>query len=537
MNLDRILERLPPSILAVIVLLHRITKAPLLLILSELLSVMSIVAQQLVDISPKKGMVFPTSLFFIVLASSGERKSTIDKYLMKVIYEFEKSMLEAYRREYEEFKVESELWEIKKTAITTALKRMSSQGSTEFSELDEKFKVHMRSKPMEPQKKRMLANDVSTAALKKMLIGHEVSLALMSDEASSIFNGDLLKDSALFCSLWSNQPLIIDRANNSSAKIEGARLTMSLMIQPELFNTFNERHGETMRSSGFFSRVFFCQPESEIGKRYDFGLVTQHNMMPLDNFHATVHRLLALGQERVTQGDKRDLLTLSPDAEWLWLEKYNQIEAAMAKGQWLEEYTEFGSKFMEQATRLAAVLHVFSHAQQIENVVEKETMETAIQLTELYFEHAMNLFKSPASLTLPDRRGAEVLLKWLYDNFNGMPIKKSTIRRCGPYSIRNQKGLAEAINILLAEEHIICFKKKQSISVILSYRKHPYLSNGLENPIIFKDISGLYGEPYYGSNISRFYSGRGGISLQNNTAVPSIEDLIDPDELGKQFVF
>ena len=108
MNLDRILERLPPSILAVIVLLHRITKAPLLLILSELLSVMSIVAQQLVDISPKKGMVFPTSLFFIVLASSGERKSTIDKYLMKVIYEFEKSMLEAYRREYEEFKVESE---------------------------------------------------------------------------------------------------------------------------------------------------------------------------------------------------------------------------------------------------------------------------------------------------------------------------------------------------------------------------------------------------------------------------------------------
>ncbi len=55
--------------------------------------------------------------------------------------------------------------------------------------------------------------------------------------------------------------------------------------------------------------------------------------------------------------------------------------------------------------------------------------------------------------------------------------------------------------------------------------------------MVFKDISGPYGEPYYGSNISRFYSGRGGISLQNNTAVPSIEDLIDPDELGKQFVF
>ena len=55
--------------------------------------------------------------------------------------------------------------------------------------------------------------------------------------------------------------------------------------------------------------------------------------------------------------------------------------------------------------------------------------------------------------------------------------------------------------------------------------------------MVFKDISGPFGEPYYGSNISRFYSGRGGISLQYNTAVPSIEDLIDPDELGKQFVF
>ncbi len=51
-------------------------------------------------------------------------------------------------------------------------------------------------------------------------------------------------------------------------------------------------------------------------------------------------------------------------------------------------------------------------AQKIEPVVEKETMKTAIQLTELYFEHAMNLFKSSASCTLLDRRGAEVLLKW-----------------------------------------------------------------------------------------------------------------------------
>ncbi|EPU1980113.1 DUF3987 domain-containing protein, partial [Escherichia coli] len=166
MNLDRILKRLPLSILAVMDLLHCITKAPRLLILTELLSVVSILAQQLVDISPKKGMVFPTSLFFIVLANSGERKSTVDKYLMKAIYEFAKNMYEAYKREYEEFKIGAELWEIKKNAIITALRKMSAQGSTEFSELDEKFKDHMRSKPMEPQSKRMLINDVSTAALK-----------------------------------------------------------------------------------------------------------------------------------------------------------------------------------------------------------------------------------------------------------------------------------------------------------------------------------------------------------------------------------
>lgn len=42
------------------------------------------------------GLVGPTSLFFVIKASSGERKTTVEKLLMSGIYKFEKEQEEIY---------------------------------------------------------------------------------------------------------------------------------------------------------------------------------------------------------------------------------------------------------------------------------------------------------------------------------------------------------------------------------------------------------------------------------------------------------
>jgi len=73
------IENLDEKILAPLDDVSHATKAPEFMILSQMLSVMSIAAQPLVDIRTPVGMQLPVSLYFLILAASGERKSTVDK--------------------------------------------------------------------------------------------------------------------------------------------------------------------------------------------------------------------------------------------------------------------------------------------------------------------------------------------------------------------------------------------------------------------------------------------------------------------------
>lgn len=76
-------------------------------------------------------------------------------------------------------------------------------------------------------------------------------------------------------------------------------------------------------------------------------------------------------------------------AKKLWLDKFNDIEYEQRDGEYLEHYRDFGSKFMEQASRIAAVLHVFEHDDYSSVLVDYDTMKTAIQLAEIYLHQAM----------------------------------------------------------------------------------------------------------------------------------------------------
>ncbi|PTT50717.1 DUF3987 domain-containing protein, partial [Aeromonas sp. HMWF015] len=233
MNLRReirnAIEKLDENILAPLDDVSHATKAPEFMILSQMLSVMSIAAQPLADIRTPVGMQLPVSLYFLILAASGERKSTVDKLLMKSIREYEHSLATKTESEYANYVIELELWEVKKKTLRKGLEKIH-QDRADLNEITEEWRLHQSCKPIQPITTRVLIDDISGAKLKMMLSEKNSSLALTSDEGGTLLSSELIKDHSLFCSLWSGQTIRIDRANNTELLIDGARLTISIQV-------------------------------------------------------------------------------------------------------------------------------------------------------------------------------------------------------------------------------------------------------------------------------------------------------------------
>lgn len=65
------------------------TQAPQGLIAASALGVISLACQNRIDVCRLNNLRGPVSLFLMTLAESGERKSTVDKLLMKPLYQLE----------------------------------------------------------------------------------------------------------------------------------------------------------------------------------------------------------------------------------------------------------------------------------------------------------------------------------------------------------------------------------------------------------------------------------------------------------------
>jgi hypothetical protein len=69
------------------------TQAPQGLIAASALGVISLACQNRIDVCRLTNLRSPVSLFLLTLAESGERKSTVDKMLMKPLYQLEENYL------------------------------------------------------------------------------------------------------------------------------------------------------------------------------------------------------------------------------------------------------------------------------------------------------------------------------------------------------------------------------------------------------------------------------------------------------------
>jgi hypothetical protein len=435
------------------------------LIASSVLGVMALACQDLFDISPKQNLRIPVSLYQIILAESGERKTTVDKILMTPIRDLERKLESVYLAEKKEHERAVNIWSVEHRALEKAFERSVTKDEDKNKKLcAEKLQACWERKPVAPIRKRLLINDATRAAVKLALGTGWPSIGLISDEAGSILNGELLRDTPLLNSLWSGQSIEVDRATGDSFRIADARLGCMLMIQPKLFEDFVKRQGHQARASGFFARTLLCQPRSTIGQRFNrdnalshsFSIPPHSDPSSLEWFHSRASQLLEQGFERREHSRARICLTLSPEARFRWNEEYNRIESNISLFGPLKNFKDYASKQLEHVSRIAGVLEGFVTGG---SSVSAETMFAAIQIASWYLDSFIHLMSDN---TLPEEiQDANILYSWLERNhmrwINGV-LPKNNILKFGPNPIRNKERLNRALGVLSFNGKIVLFK-------------------------------------------------------------------------------
>ncbi|WP_461238152.1 YfjI family protein [Klebsiella michiganensis] len=423
------------------------------LIFAVLLGVMAYACQDKFDVQLKNGKTF-TSLYLLLLARSGSRKSTVFKLLMEPIYRLENELKDDFLLKEKLYELEIASWEVEFKEYKKQYSKSIRQINGESEARKKQEECYLR-KPVIPIRKYLTKNDSTSEGLRKILAQGSPSLMLGSDEAGGPFDSNLFRNTPVLNSLWGEGRIADSRASRDSYDVDDARLTMLLMMQPGLFDDFLEKQGEKARNSGFLARLSPVDMEQipELICIPDAG--TWADERGLEEFFSIVTKHLQDGMRRREKNEERTCIIFSSEAQIVWSLQSRQIQEKIKKGGELHHYDDFSARFMEHASRIAAVMQMFITPDS--PVITKETLTLSFKITEFFINH---LIAKVDSTRKPTR--AEKLTWYLEDNLvsNGSyDFKRNDLIKKGPYSVRNSENLMPTLEQLESEGVVQLFER------------------------------------------------------------------------------
>ncbi|EOV1642469.1 TPA: YfjI family protein [Yersinia enterocolitica] len=436
------------------------TQAPLSLIVASVLGSISLASQNRIDVCRLNNLRSPTSLFILTLAESGERKSTVDKLLMGPLYHLEEQLFAQYQQEIAVWRNDEVIFNAEKKAVMSKIKS-DIRRNKDVIGTNERLKALLAAYPTEPIRYKLIFNDATPAAIKDYLCEGWRAVGIMSDEAGTIFNGYTLNELPFINKMWDGSTFSVERKSSLERLIKGARLTLSLMVQPDILKIYLARKGDTAKGIGFFARCLICQPGSTQGYRQITSPVSSSEHLPV--FH---NRLMEIVKSSIASGgeNERICLRFSPEAEQRWITFYNKVESQMGLLGSLSDFKDYASKVAENMARIAALLHHFNGD---EEYIPLVVVEAAIEISAWYVDEYVRLFSKPDELNLVNSE-ADELFSWIKEYCYKVVvpyIKRTTILQYGPNRFRNRSKLNELLSTLYSQGRILAEKRGRTIYI------------------------------------------------------------------------
>jgi hypothetical protein len=415
-----------------------ITQAPDSLIYSAILGSVSVASQGSIDAELPIGKVVPVSLMMLMIADSGERKSTVQNLLTKGIKLFQQNNLNGYQKKLNKYKIRLELHNNQTAQIK---KSVDLNDQAQCAEMVDRLLEHEDCKPTKPKLPFLTFEDTTPEALFFSLSENIPNAMLGSSEGGIIFNSRAFVQTPAFSSIWSGDSIIVDRKSVESFTLEGARLTVSIMVQPSSLERFIKKNKDDVRGNGFLPRFLVCAPPSNCGFRQVSG--ADYHQEGLQVFNDRVYQLLSESAE-LEDFTLKVVIGFSSEAKRIWFDICNDIEFNMGPGGVFQHAKDHASKLPENIARLAALIHYFNNSSEKE--ISAVTLMESINLMGYFSAQFLNVFCAPPKYIAD----AQNLMQWLgmYANSGVRYIKRNNILQFGPVGTRKKKGFEAALEHL-----------------------------------------------------------------------------------------
>lgn len=421
---------LPQTIRGAVIEICKNDKVAVPIAVQAVLSAVSLACQDLiwVDRGIEKNEKTVCSLYMLAVTDTGSRKSKADSVVTSSIEAYDRKRRAEYARQKEayEYDLKERLRkrrELEK-ASGTLLRKSHTLAVSGKEDADQLIKIakdkleeverelaelrQQDSAYREPRLQRVLYSKIPIRELEHNLAENWPSAGLFSDEAAGILNARGEADMSSLDKLWEGKAIdVVGRAVRESFFVEDPRLTISLMVQPIVFDRFLERKGDLAKGIGFMSRVLLSRPDTPYGKRMINSSEPKRTEWT-EIFNERVLALLSHGHSDIALRERnRRTLCFAPAAQRAWENDFNEMEVATAdKGQLVHE-REFVNRYSEHVARLAALFHFFEYGRLIgsdgsvdssELVIPESTVASAICVAEWYLDQFRRVFNPEVAM-------------------------------------------------------------------------------------------------------------------------------------------
>jgi len=419
----------------------------------SVLAVSTLATQPHIDVRLPHGGICPTSGFFITVAESGERKSSVNDRAYLPVRRREKELHDRYEIEHEIYVADLEAY---KQAIQNA-KSGGRGGSSRNRDAIRSDIIAVGKEPKKPMLPWLTSADPTVEGLIKNWPGSHPAQGIVASEGGQFLGGHgftadaVLKTAAMLSTAWSGETIRRNRAGDGITNLDGRRLSIDLQCQPEVAVSFYS--SATLRDQGLLARFLPVWPASRIGSRVIAKLKPETDQ----DYQTYLSRIGALlGLSYVTDEDSRGgLLTrelsFDPAAGQVWIAFANASEKQMLPGGEYETITGLASKLPEHAARLAAVIEVVSgpSPRELPGEISAASLVCAIKLAQHYAREALRMFA--AGRVNPDLALARKVWAWIESGWSEKFISLPDIYQRGPTVEIREKNRAACIAGILTD--------------------------------------------------------------------------------------
>lgn len=448
------LDVLPDVIRAAVEEVQSFSQAPVAMVATSALSALSMAAQSLYDIKRAEKLTGPIGIFTLVIADSGERKTTCDEFFMPPVRAWERQQAEAMRPEVERHEAAMNAWSAEREGLLFAIKDAVKKNKPS-DEFKRRLTDLQSRKPESPKVPRLIYSDVTPEELGYQLAKRWPSAAVVASEGGVVLGGHgmtgdaAMRNMARYNDLWSGQDIQSDRRTSESWKAHNARLTVALQVQESTMRSFFDKSAGLARGTGFMARFLVAWPDSTQGTRlFRDAPASWPN---LARYHQGVERILNMPVAMDEDGTLTPvMLPLTGKAKAAWVDYHDEVETRLSAGGDFADVKDVASKSADNAARLAALFQIFEHGG---GAVSLKAMQAGCMVAAWHLHESRRFF---GELALPiELSDAMRVIRWAVDFCQNQGVAEVTTRelqRSGPVRIKDR--LRAALAVLSEHNHI-----------------------------------------------------------------------------------